>query len=88
MGVLLDSDPSESVSNDCDCFFDSNKINRILPFFCMFSPTWLGVGDAVSKELREHPEVLKDMYQNWPWFRTLIDLLEMVRNKQSICCFM
>ena len=43
-------------------------------------PTWLGVGDAVSKELREHPEVLKDMYQNWPWFTTLIDLLEMVRN--------
>ena len=41
-------------------------------------PTWLGVGDALSKEMRDNPAVLKDMYRNWPWFRTLIDLLEMV----------
>jgi phosphoenolpyruvate carboxylase len=41
-------------------------------------PTWLGVGEALSKELEEHPETLKEMYAQWPWFRTLIDLLEMI----------
>lgn len=46
-------------------------------------PTWLGVGEALSKELHDNPAVLKDMYKNWPWFRTLIDLLEMILVKSD-----
>mmetsp|Transcript_28874 Transcript_28874/g.41145 ORF Transcript_28874/g.41145 Transcript_28874/m.41145 type:complete len:959 (+) Transcript_28874:68-2944(+) len=47
-------------------------------------PTWLGVGEAVGQQLKEHPEVLRDMYANWPWFRTLIDLLEMILVKSDL----
>eukprot|EP00475_Leptophrys_vorax_P002830 TRINITY_DN11602_c0_g1_i1.p2 TRINITY_DN11602_c0_g1~~TRINITY_DN11602_c0_g1_i1.p2 ORF type:complete len:852 (-),score=93.10 TRINITY_DN11602_c0_g1_i1:159-2348(-) len=44
-------------------------------------PVWLGVGSAVEKVLARDPknmDVLKDMYQNWPFFRVTVDLLEMV----------
>lgn len=46
-------------------------------------PTWLGVGESLSKMMKEKPETLKDMYQNWPWFRTVIDLLEMIMIKSD-----
>lgn len=48
-------------------------------------PAWLGVGEAFSKELgtAEGTRVLKDMYGNWPWFRTLVDLLEMILVKSE-----
>ena len=47
-------------------------------------PTWLGVGEALSSELKRDPSNVKDMYANWPWFRTLIDLLEMILVKSEI----
>lgn len=47
-------------------------------------PTWLGVGEALNKELSTNPEVVKDMYQNWSWFRTLIDLLDMILSKSDL----
>ena len=46
-------------------------------------PTWLGVGEALRGELERDPAVVKDMYSNWPWFRTLIDLLEMILVKSD-----
>lgn len=46
-------------------------------------PTWLGVGEALTQELATHPEVVKEMYRDWPWFRTLIDLLEMILVKSD-----
>mmetsp|Transcript_9814 Transcript_9814/g.9911 ORF Transcript_9814/g.9911 Transcript_9814/m.9911 type:complete len:939 (+) Transcript_9814:116-2932(+) len=41
-------------------------------------PAWLGVGDALAEEMKTNPEVVKQMYTDWPWFRTMIDLLEMI----------
>ena len=46
-------------------------------------PTWLGVGEALTAELKTDPALLKEMYQDWPWFRTFIDLLEMVLVKSD-----
>lgn len=47
-------------------------------------PTWLGVGESLNEELKTNPAVLKDMYNNWPWFRTLIDLLDMILSKSDL----
>lgn len=44
-------------------------------------PAWLGVGEALAEEMKSNPEVLKEMYSSWPWFRTMIDLLEMILAK-------
>lgn len=46
-------------------------------------PTWLGVGEALEAELASHPALLQEMVKEWPWFRTLIDLLEMVLVKSE-----
>jgi phosphoenolpyruvate carboxylase len=46
-------------------------------------PTWLGVGDAFNQELVKNPKVLKEMFQQWSWFATLIDLLEMILVKSD-----
>nr|P10490.1 RecName: Full=Phosphoenolpyruvate carboxylase 1; Short=PEPC 1; Short=PEPCase 1 [Mesembryanthemum crystallinum]CAA31956.1 unnamed protein product [Mesembryanthemum crystallinum]CAA32727.1 ppc1 protein [Mesembryanthemum crystallinum] len=44
-------------------------------------PVWLGVGGALKhvleKDIRNH-NMLRDMYNNFPFFRVTIDLLEMV----------
>lgn len=34
--------------------------------------------------MQTNPDVLKDMVHNWPWFATLIDLLEMILVKSDI----
>lgn len=47
-------------------------------------PTWLGVGEALSQEYETNAVVLQDMYTNWPWFHTLIDLLEMILVKSDV----
>jgi phosphoenolpyruvate carboxylase len=47
-------------------------------------PTWLGVGEALAKENLANPVLVQDMYSNWPWFRTLIDLLEMILVKSDL----
>jgi phosphoenolpyruvate carboxylase len=49
-------------------------------------PTWLGVGTALQSVIADNPEdavVVKDMYQTWDTFRTMIDLLEMVLAKSE-----
>lgn len=47
-------------------------------------PTWLGVGEALAEEIeRDGGELLRGMYRDWPWFHTLIDLLEMIMVKSD-----
>lgn len=46
-------------------------------------PTWLGVGEAFEKELEANPKVIREMMEQWPWFRTLVDLLEMILVKSN-----
>ena len=46
-------------------------------------PTWLGVGESISVVLKNNEGVLKEAYQSWPWFNTLIDLLEMILVKSD-----
>ena len=46
-------------------------------------PTWLGVGEALMKEYQTNPQILTEMYNKWPWFHTLIDLLEMILVKSE-----
>ncbi|CAI5536883.1 unnamed protein product [Closterium sp. Naga37s-1] len=44
-------------------------------------PVWLGLSAAFRGVLESNPkhlETLRDMYQNWPFFRVTIDLVEMV----------
>lgn len=46
-------------------------------------PTWLGVSEAIGAELKSNPENIQEMYREWPWFHTLIDLLEMILVKSE-----
>eukprot|EP00606_Chrysophyceae_sp_TOSAG23-5_P000038 GSChrysophyteH2.ASY1.ANO1.572.1 assembled CDS len=47
-------------------------------------PAWLGVGDAISsEEANGHLKTLQEMYSKWPWFHTVIDLLEMILAKSE-----
>ncbi|MCI0526196.1 MAG: phosphoenolpyruvate carboxylase, partial [Nitrospira sp.] len=45
-------------------------------------PSWLGIGEALSQAM-EHSQKqeLADMYRNWPFFQSTIDLVEMVLAK-------
>uniref|UniRef100_A0A7S4JAQ3 phosphoenolpyruvate carboxylase n=1 Tax=Odontella aurita TaxID=265563 RepID=A0A7S4JAQ3_9STRA len=42
---------------------------------------WLGVGEGLSAEDEKDQAELKEMYQNWPWFRETIDLVSMILSK-------
>ena len=45
-------------------------------------PTWLGVGEALSGAIEAgFQEELRDMYRDWPFFRSTLDLIEMVLAK-------
>ena len=45
-------------------------------------PSWLGVGEALRDALdRGETEALREMYREWPFFRSTIDLIEMVLAK-------
>ncbi|WP_346296987.1 phosphoenolpyruvate carboxylase [Rhodopseudomonas sp. P1] len=51
-------------------------------------PGWYGFGSAVSAWVTAHPEkgiaFLQKMYQEWPFFRTLLSNMDMVLSKSSI----
>ena len=47
-------------------------------------PAWLGVGDALDELLEKNPQALIEMYKKWPWFNTLVDLLEMIITKSEL----
>jgi phosphoenolpyruvate carboxylase len=47
-------------------------------------PSWLGTTQALEYALENEPEVVQDMLENWPFFSSFIDLLEMVVGKADI----
>ncbi|MDO3386803.1 phosphoenolpyruvate carboxylase [Gilvimarinus sp. SDUM040013] len=44
-------------------------------------PAWLGTRQALEFALQEAPATLNDMVDNWPFFSSFLDLLEMVIGK-------
>ena len=42
---------------------------------------WLGVGAGLHTEDPEELATLREMYQEWPWFRETIDLISMIVSK-------
>jgi phosphoenolpyruvate carboxylase len=51
-------------------------------------PGWYGFGSAVDTWIDEHPDkgmpFLKELYREWPFFRTLLSNMDMVLAKSSI----
>lgn len=50
-------------------------------------PGWYGLGSAVSEELAQHPEqieTLRAMYAKWPFWRTVIDNVQMILSKADL----
>ncbi len=51
-------------------------------------PGWYGFGSAVETWISEHPDqgmpLLKELYREWPFFRTLLSNMDMVLAKSSI----
>jgi phosphoenolpyruvate carboxylase len=51
-------------------------------------PGWYGFGSAVETWLKENPDtgmaLLKELYRDWPFFRTLLSNMDMVLAKSSI----
>eukprot|EP00887_Chlorella_sp_A99_P002436 scaffold10.g2436.t1 len=48
-------------------------------------PAWLGVADAIALAVEEgQGGVLRDMYEHWPFFTSVIDLIEMVLAKADM----
>ena len=50
-------------------------------------PGWYGMGLAVQEELEKRPEqlaTLKTMYEKWPFWRTLIDNVQMILAKADL----
>lgn len=48
-------------------------------------PTWLGVGEALSQALKQgQASMLQEMAHQWPFFRTLLSMVEMVVVKTDI----
>eukprot|EP00457_Paulinella_chromatophora_P001233 gb/GEZN01001235.1/.p1 GENE.gb/GEZN01001235.1/~~gb/GEZN01001235.1/.p1 ORF type:complete len:950 (-),score=130.27 gb/GEZN01001235.1/:323-3172(-) len=48
-------------------------------------PAWLGVGNALHEEFQneESAKMLIEMNKHWPWFATMLDLLEMILAKSD-----
>lgn len=44
-------------------------------------PSWLGTREALEYALAEAPDALQDMIENWAFFSSFLDLLEMVISK-------
>jgi len=42
---------------------------------------WLGVGRGLTAEREEDKTELHEMYEEWPWFREIIDLITMILSK-------
>lgn len=41
-------------------------------------PSWLGIGEALGEAIAGDFEELRSMYEHWPFFRSTMDLIEMV----------
>jgi len=48
-------------------------------------PSWLGTDEALGSAVEEgHRDELREMYESWPFFRSAIDLVEMVLAKADL----
>lgn len=50
-------------------------------------PGWYGVGSSFKEFINKNPEniaILRDMYQNWPFFRSLLSNVDMVLSKSNM----
>jgi phosphoenolpyruvate carboxylase len=51
-------------------------------------PGWYGFGSAVETWIKQHPDkgmpFLRELYREWPFFRTLLSNMDMVLAKSSI----
>jgi len=47
----------------------------------MMLPAWLGTGEALQKARADYEPVLLEMFEQWPFFRTRLSMLEMVFTK-------
>jgi phosphoenolpyruvate carboxylase len=49
-------------------------------------PSWYGAGTAFARYTAEdgRPELLRQMYEGWPFFRTLIDFMQMTLAKSDL----
>ncbi len=47
-------------------------------------PAWLGTGTAINQVHEQHKNTLDEMLEQWPYFQTLIDMLEMVLSKSDV----
>ncbi|BBM81909.1 phosphoenolpyruvate carboxylase [Candidatus Uabimicrobium amorphum] len=47
-------------------------------------PSWLGVGESLKSQMQNNEDTLHEMYEKWPFFRALLDLIEMVLAKADI----
>ena len=51
----------------------------------MVLPSWLGVADGIAAVVNDGKRnVLKDMYEHWPFFQSVVDLIEMVLTKADM----
>ena len=46
-------------------------------------PSWLGLGSAIEKAYDKNSELMKEMLQEWPYFKSRISLTEMVFSKSD-----
>ena len=46
-------------------------------------PSWLGLGSTIKKAYQENEPLIKEMLQQWPYFRSRISLTEMVYLKSD-----
>ncbi|MCK7598892.1 phosphoenolpyruvate carboxylase [Microbulbifer sp. CAU 1566] len=46
-------------------------------------PAWLGTGAALETGLENAPDTLREMSEQWPFFHTVVDMLEMVLAKSD-----
>lgn len=47
----------------------------------MHLSAWLGVGDGLNSGTAEQKQILREMYEEWPWFREIISLISMLVSK-------
>jgi len=50
-------------------------------------PSWLGVGNGLAYGLEENQCLIREMAEEWPFFRTLLSLVDMVLAKVDIDLF-
>jgi phosphoenolpyruvate carboxylase len=51
----------------------------------MVLPSWLGVADGIAAVVNDgNRSALKDMYEHWPFFQSVVDLIEMVLTKADM----